>query len=767
MGSKGFNKLNSILSGQNHIIIPDLQRDYCWGDTNNLAKNFTESLLRYSTKDNVLQHSIGIIYAYDFPKNYYYLCDGQQRVTTLMIILGVLNSFKKDLKINNLLVLNNGLSRLKYEVRTTTVHFYNDLLVEIFLKEGNSQNLNEITSQNWWRDEYENDPSIKSMIQACKEIYSVLKDDSFLRTRLADFILEKVGFVFFDLKLDQKTTDIKVREFGEKMYEIVNTRGNPMEPNEHIKPKLLSAFPESEQKERTEEWEKWQDFFWQNKLEKEASADKGFDDFLIWYLKIKKQSDTVKILVDLNKEDFNRLRNYFTGIIDLINTFCTSNKIQKLFHSIQEFKETTPINNNSVLNYLRMLNKTENLVQQNILLPLLSFIVNRSNNEESIYQFLRRLRKNYFDNQIKERNVNYVDWRHVLDVIEHSRMTNSDALTFTNSATLDFKNIANVPLNVSKWFNTEEQLKHKLKNINNNVNKNKIEEWEDHEEFKGDLSPLIRIIQLIKGKLSIDNEDDIDSVDFGENPFVTYEELQDCFALYQKFTRENNVEIYNRFNLVKLRFLLLPASSGDYLFGREESKNYFRQWIKEKLFIYQNWFYRLCYECWGKSDEEINDMLKNYNKNILAQYMPIEPEGNSEQFFLTQSSVNKFLQEFELQIFLENFIRPKTDPTGLNWRQRRHYNHWMGYLWFYYQILKHINQGEFMNFTEKQIIYDTFIQDEENTSFGKLGNQFLRPPRKSIFEFEIAQGLYRNITDQDDVNKFTQDIVQMLQIEFS
>ena len=53
--------LSQIFSGENDkVVIPDLQRDYCWGDpNNNLVESFVKSLLEL---DKTSKITMGLIY---------------------------------------------------------------------------------------------------------------------------------------------------------------------------------------------------------------------------------------------------------------------------------------------------------------------------------------------------------------------------------------------------------------------------------------------------------------------------------------------------------------------------------------------------------------------------------------------------------------------------------------------------------------------------------------------------------------------------------
>lgn len=91
--------LAELFSGERRIIIPDLQRDYCWGDETNkkssgevgeLVSDFVNNLIElYESKEQGV-FNLGMFYGYEIPANHIQLCDGQQRLTTLFLLLGML-----------------------------------------------------------------------------------------------------------------------------------------------------------------------------------------------------------------------------------------------------------------------------------------------------------------------------------------------------------------------------------------------------------------------------------------------------------------------------------------------------------------------------------------------------------------------------------------------------------------------------------------------------------------------------------------------------
>lgn len=88
--------LRELFGGKAKIVIPDLQRDYCWGletydrdkkAQGELVTQFINGLMEeYKSEHNDFM-SLGLLYGYESPKGQIQLCDGQQRLTTLFFTL--------------------------------------------------------------------------------------------------------------------------------------------------------------------------------------------------------------------------------------------------------------------------------------------------------------------------------------------------------------------------------------------------------------------------------------------------------------------------------------------------------------------------------------------------------------------------------------------------------------------------------------------------------------------------------------------------------
>lgn len=273
-------KICQIFCGDNNkIMIPDLQRDYCWGNPeNNLVKGFVDGLLEMNHNQSI---TMGLIYGYynKYMPEHLQLCDGQQRLTTLFIIIGVLNRKLGFMKYANLLMSSFEFNcddqepYLQYAIRESSLYFLSDLTVNYFLKKG-LETVEDISKQPWFLNEYCVDPTVNSIINAIETIECCLenKSDEELAS-LGDFISTKLDFLFYDMGN---------RENGEETFVIINTTGEPLSATQNLKPLIIEA-NHAIVPEVAKLWEEMETWFWRNRrheTEYPHTSDEGMDCFL-------------------------------------------------------------------------------------------------------------------------------------------------------------------------------------------------------------------------------------------------------------------------------------------------------------------------------------------------------------------------------------------------------------------------------------------------------------------------------------------------------
>lgn len=315
--------ISQLFCGDNDkIIIPDLQRDYCWGNPdNNLVKGFVEGLLEMDYKQPI---TMGLIYGYydEFTVNHLQLCDGQQRLTTIFLILGVLNRNLGFTKYNHLLMSSFELENddkepyLQYAIRESSLYFLSDLTVNYFLTKG-IDSVAKIKSQPWFLNEFSVDPTVSSILNAIRTIEECLvgKNEAELKT-LGDFIESKLEFLFYDMGN---------RENGEETFVIINTTGEPLSATQNLKP-LIIDWNQEKYPDVAKSWEEMETWFWQNRNRQETeyphTADEGMNCFLnvVRLLHCETEEESYNTIGSEEKFPYKNIP--FGEIYDAFNVYC-------------------------------------------------------------------------------------------------------------------------------------------------------------------------------------------------------------------------------------------------------------------------------------------------------------------------------------------------------------------------------------------------------------------------------------------------------------
>lgn len=514
-------RLRDLFGEDTKIVIPDLQRDYCWGDKayspskeekpRELVTDFIKNIIEIFKDGNTSRTTLGLIYGYEQPRNNIQICDGQQRLTTLFLLLGYVN-LKSDNEFRSYIISDNEMKddfepHLQYAIRESTLYFLSDLSRYVFI-EGTTE-LHKIRMSDWYFNEYEQDASIQSIMKALEKIddyfTNEIKDDSFNYTEFGRFILEKLYVLYYDMEN---------RSRGEETYVVINTTGEPLSATENIKPLLLGnpALSKFEVEKYSCQWEDREEWFWQNKGE-DKIADKGMLEFFVWYWQIGLMQESrwidnqrfslnprelfLKAPKRINESDddhepkfsdenyikfksLDNLHKYFQALKTLLLTISKSEKLKSLLLSIKKKKgqKETMDSIPEIWGWMR-------LADLDIVLPLITYVAEHGIND--LYKFARRLRKNHYDgiwsktdNEQTRRGKNYIDWRYLIQIINQTE--DSDIFT-VDTRTLDFVKIPNVSVPV--WYNEDEKIKQSLQGSELN-----IEEMEDNEYLQGDLTPL-------------------------------------------------------------------------------------------------------------------------------------------------------------------------------------------------------------------------------------------------------------------------------------
>ena len=250
------------------LFVPEIQRDYVWGAT----ENYKEVLLPFlqaidsNLKGNKM-YNIGFLYSYTNSKVENYVIDGQQRFTTIVLLLYVL-SVREHIDFTRYLRVNEPTMRFTYNVRPQTETFMRRLF------ESGRVSKEEITIQNWFMPAYSSDTSITSMVNAVDLLSTAL--DNLSRITF-ERVLNQVCFWYFNV---DETSQ------GEELYITMNSRGQKLTESEQIKPHLFDKW----QKEKAQYqdnvdygklWDTWEEKLYSKKEEHGiSSVDIAMNTFL-------------------------------------------------------------------------------------------------------------------------------------------------------------------------------------------------------------------------------------------------------------------------------------------------------------------------------------------------------------------------------------------------------------------------------------------------------------------------------------------------------
>jgi hypothetical protein len=290
------NKNNAYLKDENlltlfslnNLIVPEIQREYVWGNNPDVLDKFLEELEGKAIPCDTCYHvhcdkniNVGFLYSYKPLYVKYetdrildeYLIDGQQRITTLFLLLLYRATIEERLEDFLSIIRADELSfdmAFNYKVRNLTQQFILQLIKHAKDIGKDAFNfVNEIDNDRpyWFLDDYRADKTVESMVKALGSIIRIFGNPY---NYYFDFLLTNIHFWHFKTEATSQ---------GEELYITMNSRGEQLTDNEMKKARTL---PANKMINYGEKWEQWQTFFWRNRKRNgnNINSDKGFDNFL-------------------------------------------------------------------------------------------------------------------------------------------------------------------------------------------------------------------------------------------------------------------------------------------------------------------------------------------------------------------------------------------------------------------------------------------------------------------------------------------------------
>ena len=269
------------------VKIPIIQRDYAQGREK--AKDIRDRFLNRLFEVLNDNKTINLDFVYGTVKKKFLIpLDGQQRLTTLFLLhyyLGLKES--KNIEF---------LQKFTYDIRLSSREFCN-LLIEkkVYPKE--------IKNQTWFFSEWENDPTIKSMLVMLDSIEEKFKncDNCFHN-------LNNITFSFLNLE-DFKLTD--------ELYIKMNARGKPLTTFENFKAEFEKFIKDETTKAKLDN--EWLDIFW--KLKENDNLKSVDDKYLNFFRNItlfftdKKPEDVDAFRFEYRENNINDITKILDNLI--------------------------------------------------------------------------------------------------------------------------------------------------------------------------------------------------------------------------------------------------------------------------------------------------------------------------------------------------------------------------------------------------------------------------------------------------------------------
>ena len=290
------------------IIIPEIQRDYVWTGKN--VRKLLESIISHFEKkeeskfeleisgleiintsikthlqkeyDRLVNNlKLGFVYAYHDNQyaGKFFLIDGQQRFTTLYLLLlaiYVMNNEREKFKEK---YFKDEVLKVDYKVRENSHDF-----MLTFVKNQLEDTPKGIKfSKDYYKYEYDEDETINNLIGNYSEIQNVLNNNKIKILRdgslnnFIEYLEDYIEVNYFDTNLSRQ---------GEQLYLYMNSRGEFLSAQELLKAEIIRKSEKIEEKKRIGKiWEDWQNFFWIYRCDEKGgneNADIGFEEYLKW-----------------------------------------------------------------------------------------------------------------------------------------------------------------------------------------------------------------------------------------------------------------------------------------------------------------------------------------------------------------------------------------------------------------------------------------------------------------------------------------------------
>ena len=406
--------------------IPSYQRPYVWGEDN--INELLDDILYAFENDSQDTYFMGALVLQNKENDEYDILDGQQRLTTLALLLATIRDNIKVEKTKK--VLQDHLfqeddetadipsrNRFTFNIRNEVQRFFEEYII----KENGTFNIEKALED----EQFKNNISIKNMVAVVqvikKRLEEIFGEQLSLENISGTSLLEFIKFIRNKLIFAYICSDTREQAF--RLFTILNNRGIPLTTADILK--SLNLDKVQDEIKRNEYAKKWEEL-------EEQYGDK-FDRFLNFIRTIKlKEKARKNLLEEFEEKIYGKVMNYGKESIDYI--LKTSENYDKLINLTTDF-------NNEYKNLINIMKVGFN--SEDWIPPLLYYY--EKFNTQGLVEFLKLLDNKFMGDWInKETPTKRLEnMNKILKAIEIGENYN-DILNNKNLFSFDINNFKNI-----------------------------------------------------------------------------------------------------------------------------------------------------------------------------------------------------------------------------------------------------------------------------------------------------------------------------------
>ena len=406
--------------------IPSYQRPYVWGEDN--INELLDDILYAFENDSQDTYFMGALVLQNKENDEYDILDGQQRLTTLALLLVTIRDNIKVEKTKK--VLQDHLfqeddetadipsrNRFTFNIRNEVQRFFEEYII----KENGTFNIEKALED----EQFKNNISIKNMVAVVqvirKRLEEIFGEQLSLENISGTSLLEFIKFIRNKLIFAYICSDTREQAF--RLFTILNNRGIPLTTADILK--SLNLDKVQDEIKRNEYAKKWEEL-------EEQYGDK-FDRFLNFIRTIKlKEKARKNLLEEFEEKIYGKVMNYGKESIDYI--LKTSENYDKLINLTADF-------NNEYKNLINIMKVGFN--SEDWIPPLLYYY--EKFNTQGLVEFLKLLDNKFMGDWInKETPTKRLEnMNKILKAIEIGENYN-DILNNKNLFNFDINNFKNI-----------------------------------------------------------------------------------------------------------------------------------------------------------------------------------------------------------------------------------------------------------------------------------------------------------------------------------